>query len=138
MVFEELTNLVTNSPKISIILISILVSLFSTVITKYTTDQSLLRSIKERQKEIQKEIKEKKYSPSDKRYLELQSEILGLSGKMFKSSFRPLLITMVPFLLLFYFLRNFFTPLIGSSWIWYYLVPSIVVSGFYKKIFKVA
>lgn len=126
-------------PRISIVIFSLLVSLISTVVTKYTTDQHMMKGIKDRQKEIQKELKEKKYSPTDKRYLELQNEILGLTGKMLKNTFKPLLITMVPFLILFYWLRNFFGVELGmgNSWLWYYIIPSIVISSFYRKIFKV-
>ena len=82
-------------------------------------------------------MKEKKYSQTDKRFMELQSELLGLTGKMFKNSFKPLLITMIPFLILFYWLRNLYVPLMGNSWLWYYIIPSILVGSFYRKIFKI-
>ncbi len=135
---QHILNLMGEYPKISLVIVSLIVSLISTIITKYTTDQSMLKSIKDRQKEIQKEIKDKKYTPTDKRYLELQNEILELTGKMFKNSFKPLIITMVPFLLLFYWLRSIYVPLFGgNSWLWYYIVPSILIGSFYKKIFKV-
>lgn len=134
----HITQLMGEYPKISIVVVSLIVSLISTVVTKYTTDQAMLKSIKERQKEIQKEMKEKKYSPTDKKYLELQSEILGLTGKMFKNSFKPILITMIPFLILFYWLRSFYVPLFGgNSWLWYYILPSILVGSLYRKIFKI-
>jgi uncharacterized membrane protein (DUF106 family) len=136
MVMYHITQLIGEYPKTSIIVVSLIVSLISTIVTKYTTDQAMMRSIKERQKEIQKEIKEKKYSTQDKKYLELQSEILGLTGKMFKHSFKPVIITMVPFLLLFYWLRNIYVPLMGNSWLWYYILPSILVGSFYRKLFK--
>jgi uncharacterized membrane protein (DUF106 family) len=124
-------------PRISIVVVSLLVSMISTVVTKYTTDQSLLKSVKDRQKEIQKELKEKKYSPSDKIYLELHNELLSLTGKMFKNSFKPLFITMIPFLLLLYWLRSIFVPLMGNSWIWYYMIPSLFISSLWRKLFKV-
>ncbi len=133
----SLTLLMQEYPRISIVVVSLLVSMISTVVTKYTTDQSLLKSVKDRQKEIQKELKEKKYSPSDKRYLELQNELLSLTGKMFKNSFKPLFITMIPFLLLFYWLRSIFVPLMGNSWIWYYIIPSLFISSLWRKLFKV-
>ncbi len=133
----HLVQLMTEYPKSSIIIFSLIVSLISTVVTKYTTDQTMLKSIKDRQKELQKELKEKKYSPTDKRYMELQNEILGLTGKMFKSSFKPLFITMIPFLLLIYFLRSVYVPLMGNSWLWYYIIPSILVGSLYKKLFKI-
>jgi uncharacterized membrane protein (DUF106 family) len=133
----RITELMTTNPKVSIVIVSLIVSLISTIVTKYTTDQAMLKSIKLRQKEIQKEMKEKKYSQTDKRFMELQSELLGLTGKMFKNSFKPLIITMVPFLLLFYWLRNVFVPLMGNSWLWYYIIPSILVSSLWRKIFKI-
>jgi uncharacterized membrane protein (DUF106 family) len=137
MVMYRITELMTTNPKVSIVIVSLIVSLISTIVTKYTTDQAMLKSIKLRQKEIQKEMKEKKYSQTDKRFMELQSELLGLTGKMFKNSFKPLIITMVPFLLLFYWLRNVFVPLMGNSWLWYYIIPSILVSSLWRKIFKI-
>jgi uncharacterized membrane protein (DUF106 family) len=135
MVMYHITQLMGEYPKQSLVVISVLVSFISTIVTKYTTDQAMLRSIKERQKEIQKELK--KCKPGDCKYQELQSEILSLTGKMFKNSFKPLLITMVPFLILFYWLRGFFVPLMGNWWLLYYIVPSIIVGSLYKKIFKV-
>ncbi len=135
---EQILEIMKSYPKMSLIIISLVVSFVSTLITKHTTDQSLLKSIKERQKEIQKEIKEKKYSQTDKRFLKLQKEMLELSGTMIKHSFKPTLITLIPFLLLFSFLRKIYFPLIGNSWLWYYLVPSLLVSGFYKKLLKLA
>jgi uncharacterized membrane protein (DUF106 family) len=133
----HITELMVSNPKTSIVIVSLIVSLISTIVTKYTTDQAMLKSIKDRQKEIQKELKEKKYSQTDKRFMELQSELLGLTGKMFKNSFKPLIITMVPFLLLFYWLRNVYVPLMGNSWLWYYIIPSILVSSLWRKIFKI-
>lgn len=133
----ELVNFMKEYPKPSIIVLSLLVSLISTIITKYTTDQKVMKGIKDRQKEIQTEIKTKKLSPTDKKYMELQSELLELTGKMFKSSFKPMFITMIPFLLLLSWLRGIFVPLMGNKWIWYYLIPSLFVSGFWRKLFKV-
>jgi uncharacterized membrane protein (DUF106 family) len=137
MVMYHITQLMGENPKVSIVIVSLIVSLISTIVTKYTTDQAMMKNIKDRQKEIQKEIKENKYSPSDKKYLELQNEILSLTGKMFKHSFKPLIITMVPFLMLFYWLRNIYVPLMGNSWLWYYIIPSILVGSLYRKIFKI-
>ena len=46
MVMFHITELMSEYPKISIVIVSLVVSLISTVITKYTTDQSMLKSIK--------------------------------------------------------------------------------------------
>ncbi len=131
-----ITELILQYPKPSIIVVGAIVTLVSTLVTKWMTDQEHLKALKARQKEIQKEIKKAK--PGDKLYLELQSEIMQISGKMMKSSFRPLLITMVPFLLLFYWLRGLYEPLMGFSWFWWYFVSSIVFGMIYRKVFKMA
>ena len=69
---------------------------------------------------------------------ELQSEMLKITGVMMKSSFKPMLITMVPFLLLFYWIRSIYTPLLGFNWFWWYLGSSLVSNMVYRKIFKMA
>lgn len=136
--YEAITNLASIYPRSSIVIISLVVTFISMLITRGLTDQTLLKSIKERQKEIQKEIKEKKYSANDKRFLNLQKETLELSATMMKHSFKPILVTIIPFFILFYFLKKFYTPLIGGSWIWYYIIPSILISPLYKKVLKLA
>jgi uncharacterized membrane protein (DUF106 family) len=135
---EQITSFASNYPKTTIVIISLIVSFVSSLITKYTTDQELLKSINERRKEIQKEIKEKKYSETDKRFLKLQQEMLELSGTVLKHSFRPTLVTLIPFLILFKFLGGFFHPLIGNLWIWYYVLSSLLFSSLYRKILKLA
>lgn len=134
----EINVLIENYPLVSLFVISFLVSLFSTIVNKYATDQGLLKSIKERQKELQKEMKSKKYSPQDKRYIAIQQEMMSLTGKMLKSSFRPMIITAIPFLAIFYLLRNSYMPLLGNSWIWYYIFFVVISGLFWKKILKTA
>ena len=119
---------------ISILIVSIIVTFFSTIAQKYLTNQEHLRSLKNRQKEIQKELKNTK-EPSIMK--ELNAEMLKISGSMFKSSFKPIFVTLVPFLLLFAWLRGIYTPTIGSSWIWWYLGFSIISSMIIRKMMKV-
>ncbi len=131
-----ITDIITLYPKTSIIFLSIIVTLVSTLVTKWLTNQEHLRELKKRQKEIQKELKTCK--PGDCKYQELQSEVLQITGTMMKSSFKPLFITMIPFLILFYWIRSIYTPLMGFTWFWYYLGASIVASTIFRKLFKMA
>lgn len=130
-----ITEMMIASPKISIAVFSVIVTLVSTLIQKKFTDQEHLKSLKKRQKEIQKEIKKAK-EPSVMQ--ELNAEMLQLTGVMFKSSMKPMFVTIIPFLLLFTWLRSIYVPLMGNSWIWYYLGYSILASIVLRKVLKVA
>jgi uncharacterized membrane protein (DUF106 family) len=131
----ELMSLITNYPVYSIIVLSAIVTLISTLVTKWLTNQDHLRSLKERQKQIQKDLK--KCKPGDKIFEELQSEMLQITMTMMKSSFKPLLITFIPFLLLLGWIRNTYEPIL-PGWIWYYIIASVAASLVYRKLFKMA
>ncbi|MCH7850051.1 MAG: DUF106 domain-containing protein [Nanoarchaeota archaeon] len=127
----ELINLY---PLYSLAGISVIVTLISTILQKKLTDQEHLKHLKQRQKEIQKELKNCK---DDCLMKELNSELLSLTGLMFKSSMKPIFVTIVPFILLFTWLRGIYTPII-SGWIWWYLGFSMGSSIALRKIFNVA
>ena len=121
-------------PIYSLIGISIMVTLVSTLAHKWLTNQEHMKNLKARQKEIQKELKSCKDTDLLK---ELNGELLQLTGVMFKSSMKPMFVTIIPFLLLFNWLRAVYSPIL-SSWIWYYLGFSILSSIFIRKVLKVA
>lgn len=127
-------NIVQLYPIYSLIGISIIVTLVSTLAHKWLTNQEHMKNLKSRQKEIQKELKGCKDTDLLK---ELNAELLQLTGVMFKSSMKPMFVTIVPFLLLFNWLREVYAPIL-SSWIWYYLGFSILSSIFIRKVLKVA
>ena len=130
----SLTEVMAADPKISIAVFSVTVTLISTLVQKWLTDQEHLKSLKKRQKEIQKELKKCKDGNIMK---ELNAEMLKLTGVMFKSSMKPMFVTIIPFLLLFVWLRGVYAPVL-SSWIWYYIGYSVVASIILRKVLKVA
>lgn len=130
-----ITSLINMYPVYSIIIISVVVTFISTLITKFLTNQEHLKGLKQRQKELQEEMKKHKNNPS--KVMELQSEALKITGTMMKSSFKPLLITFIPFLILLYWLKATYEPIL-SSWIWWYLGASIASSLILRKVLKVA
>ena len=132
---EVIKELLSQSPKISIAIFSVLVTLVSNLVQKWLTNQEHLKSLKKRQKELQAEIKKTK-EPTLMQ--EINAEMMQISMTMMKSSFKPMLVTMVPFLLLFMWLKSIYVPLLGNSWFWYYLGYSIVSSIFIRKIFNIA
>ncbi|VVB80608.1 Uncharacterised protein [uncultured archaeon] len=131
----QLVNWMSANAKVSIVIVSALITLVSTLITKWLTNQEHLKSLKERQKQIQKDLKNHK--PGEKMFEELQSEMLQISMTMMRSSFKPMLVTLVPFVIFFGWLRGLYTPIL-SNWIWYYIVSSIAFSMIYRKVFDMA
>ena len=123
------------NPKVSIAVFSVIVTLVSTLVQKKFTDQEHLKSLKKRQKEIQTELKKAK-EPTVMQ--ELNSEMLQLTGVMFKSSMKPMFVTIIPFLILFAWLRSIYVPVLGGGWIWYYLGYSVLASIVLRKVLKVA
>lgn len=125
-------------PTISIIVIAFLVTLVSTLITKWLTNQEHLRNLKARQKELQKEIK--KCKEDECKMKELNMEMLQITGTMMKSSFKPLFITFIPFLILFAWIRGVYggEPPLLDNWFWYYLGSAFAFSMIFRKLFKMA
>ena len=129
-----LTEVMIAYPIYSIVVVSILVTGVSTLAQKWLTNQEHMKNLKKRQKELQKELRGCKDECLMK---ELNMEMLNITGVMFKQSFKPMFVTLIPFLILFTWLRGIYTPLIGSKWIWYYLGFSVVSSILLRKVFKV-
>jgi len=129
-----ITELMIASPKISIAVFSVIVTLISTLAHKWLTNQEHLKTLKTRQKEIQKELRGCK-DPSLMQ--ELNTEMMKLTGVMFKASMKPMFVTIIPFLLLFVWLRSVYDPVL-DHWIWYYIGYSLVASIILRKVFKVA
>ena len=130
-----LTEVMVANPKVSIAVFSVIVTFVATLAHKWLTNQEHLKSLKARQKEIQKELRGCKDGCKMK---ELNSELMKLTGVMFKSSMKPMFATIIPNLILFMWLRGVYTPVMGSSWIWWYIGFSVVASIIIRKIMKVA
>ena len=129
------TELMVSNPKVSIAVFSVLVTFLSTLAQKWLTNQEHLKSLKKRQKEIQKELRGCKDGCVMK---ELNAEMMKITGVMFKSSMKPMFATIIPFLILFAWLRSIYVPVMGNSWIWYYIGYSLVASIVLRKVLKVA
>lgn len=131
-----ITQILQANPVVSLIILSIVVTLISTLITKWLTNQEHLKSLKKRQKELQEEMK--KHKDNKDKLMELQSEAFKITGVMMKSSFKPVFITFIPFLILLYWLRAVYIPVLGNSWIWWYIGSSLVSSLILRKVLNVA
>lgn len=82
-----------------ILIISLIVTLISTIIYKKMTDQEVLKTIKEDMVNIRKEMKE--FSHDANKIAELQKVSMQKSMIQMKESFKPMLITYIPMLIIF-------------------------------------
>src|SRR3989338_9470100 len=127
------------SPLFGIIVISFILSLVSLLAFKYLTDQELMKSFKERSKEMQNEIKKHKNDP--KKMMEVnkkvQAEQMDLIIQQFKQSLKPMLVTLIPFILIFTWIRNIYEPFgtvfLGMGGIGNYIVFSLIFSLILRK-----
>jgi len=89
-----------SSAGIIIFVIAIVLGIISSLITKYTMGKDV-KEIREKQKLINAELKEAIKRNDIKRAKELQKELINSSLSSMKFSLKPMLITLVPFLLVF-------------------------------------
>ena len=90
-------------------------------------------------KELQKDVKKVKDQPD--KVMRLNKEIMKKNAVVFKNSFKPMLITLIPILLIFRWLNVTFADagdlLFGFQWLGTYIISSIVFSVILRKIMKV-
>ncbi|MAG11109.1 hypothetical protein CMI44_02255 [Candidatus Pacearchaeota archaeon] len=127
-------ELMIANPKVSIIILGFLVTLVMTIITKKFTDQNRMRELKKIQKACQIKLKDAK--GDIKKQSEIQKEMMACSMELMKHSFKPMLYTMVPILLLIMWVRNVYAEVL-SGWIWWYIGAAMISSIVLRKVLKV-
>lgn len=133
---------------LGVFIIAAAISIFITVITGKVVDQKKMKATKARMKEYQEKVKKAKTDGNTKEMNRLNKEMMSLQGDMFSNSFKPMLFTIVPILLIFSWLRYyvpsdinvvklpFYLPIWGNElgWFGWYFIVSIAVSPLVKKI----
>jgi uncharacterized membrane protein (DUF106 family) len=129
-----INEIIIQHPKLSILVLSFLVTLFITIVTYYMTDRTRMKELKDKQKALREEVK--KYRDNPQKMMELNKKMMEDMPEQLKHSFKPMIITMIPILIVFAWLRSTFalTSLAGS-WLWWYILSSMVFSIFLRKIF---
>ena len=137
---ETINGFVVGYPIPALILISAALTLITTLLLNYFTDQEHIKNLKKRQKELNKEIKAATKKGEHHILEDLNKEMMELSMKLMKASFsiKMMLITFIPFLIVFRWLRSYYVPLWGNWWILWYILASMVASTIYRKLFKMA
>lgn len=127
-------ELMIANPKISIIFLAFLVTLVMTFITKKFTNQDRMKELKKIQKACQIKIKDHKGNPQ--KMQEIQKEMMECSMELMKHSFKPMLITFIPLIIFFWWIRGIYTPIL-NHWLWYYIGAGIISSIVLRKALKV-
>ena len=98
-----------------VFLLALLVNIFSTLVYKKVTDQKEIRELKKKQKEMQAEIKKLQSHPE--KAMKKRKEMMEISGKLMKQSFKPTIYTMIPLLLLFGWINSalIYEPLVPGE-----------------------
>jgi uncharacterized membrane protein (DUF106 family) len=89
-----------------IALVSILVSLVSVLVRKATVDFEKVKESKEKMKEHQKMMKDAQKKGDDKAMMRAQEEMTKHMMDQMKQSFKPMIITIIPFLLVFNYMAG--------------------------------
>jgi len=126
---------------LGMIIIVIIFSFLTILAQKYGTDQAELKRIKAEQKILQEEAK--KYKDHPEKLLELNKKQLEFVPKTMDLTMKPMIYTFIPFILFFRWFNDYFSPLNYKffgflSWIWFYIILSIILSSILRKVLKVA
>ncbi|OIO41786.1 hypothetical protein COX97_00950 [Candidatus Pacearchaeota archaeon CG_4_10_14_0_2_um_filter_05_32_18] len=122
--------------------ITLIITLITTLIQKYGTDQETLKKLKNDQKKLSDDMKQYKNQPD--KIMELNKKQFEFMGEMMKHSMRPIIYTGVPLVLLFRWFVDYFDKMADFrffgflTWLWMYLIFSIIFSTILRKVFKVA
>jgi len=125
----------------NIIVISLILTAIITIMYKFLTDQKLMKQLKGEMKDFQKEMKDLKDDP--KKMMEVQKRAMEKNMKYMLQSLKPTLFTFIPLILIFGWLRSYYTAignpdvLFGLGWIWIYIICSIAFSIGLRKLLKI-
>lgn len=126
---------------IGMLAITLIITLMTTLIQKYGTDQETMRSLKAEQKKLSEDMKQYKNQPD--KIMELNKKQFEFMGEMMKHSMRPIIYTGIPLVLLFRWFVDYFAQIPDFkffgflTWLWMYLIFSIVFSTVLRKVLKV-
>jgi uncharacterized membrane protein (DUF106 family) len=128
-----INDIIIANPRISIVVFAGIVSLFISFVNHLVLDKDKVRTSKAKQKELRLKMKEHKHDTT--KVMKYQKEMMSDSMENMKHSFKPMLITMLPILVVFYWIKGIFTGIL-EGWIWWYIISAIVFSLVFRKLFK--
>jgi len=85
----------------------------------------------------------KSYKDNPDKMMELQKKVMEKNMKYMLESLKPTIITFIPILFILNWLREYYTALgnpdilFGLTWIWIYIIFSVILSIALRKLLKV-
>lgn len=98
-----------SNPVLTVFFVALAVSIFTTVVNKLLVDHDEMYEIRQEMNEFQKELREAQQSGDSKQLAKLQAkqvDFMEKQSKMMTSSFKPAIVTMVPVLLVYWWMRS--------------------------------
>lgn len=128
----------------SIFLIATILSIFVSLVYKFMTDQTLMKELKKDLKKYQSQMKLHKKDLA--KLSEVQKKAMEVNMKYMKQSFKPMIITLIPFFAVFTWLRGVFEDTIviplgfwegHLGWVGTYIILSLVYTTIFRKLLRV-
>ena len=101
-------------PILTVLLIAIIISFFTTFANKLLVDQEAMEESRKEMKEFQERMKAAQQSGDSKELAKVQAEqqqIMAKQSSMMMSSFKPMIVTLVPIMLMFWWMAQPTNPI---------------------------
>jgi uncharacterized membrane protein (DUF106 family) len=107
MIFNPVFGWMLHIPPIlAIITLASVLALISTLLQKFLTDQAKMKRLRDDTKKYQEQMKRLREDPE--KMMKVQQKVLPIQMELMKESFKPLLVTLIPFLFVFFWLSSHF------------------------------
>lgn len=104
------------NPMLTIFLIATIIAFVTTLANKLLVNQDEMEASREEMKQFQEKMKEAQMSGDAKALAKAQSmqqDVMGKQSNMMKNSFKPLLVTIIPIMLMFWWMGQPSNPING-------------------------
>ncbi len=149
--FFRLTSNMQQNNMIGVLVVSLFVSFIITVATAKLVDQELMKKYKKKIKKYQEEMSKLQKTGDTKKLKKVQGKMMGMQGEMMKLSFKPMIYTMLPIVVIFGWIPHivpkdivvvvlpFSIPKYGTTlgWLGWYIFCSLPMSTLLKKIMNI-
>jgi len=117
-IFNPIISLdpMSNNPMLTVFLIACIIAFFTTLANKLLVDQDAMEASRKEMKEFQEKMKEAQMSGDSKALAKaqaMQKDVMAKQGDMMKNSFKPLIVTMLPIMLVFWWMIQPSNPING-------------------------
>ena len=96
------------NPALTVVIVAFIVSLITNIANKYLVDQDKVNESQNKSKELSSKLREAQKSGDGKEIAKLQAEqteMLKNQNEVMMESFKPMIVTMVPIILIFFWMR---------------------------------